>query len=66
MVKYAELFLAMKLSYVNAMAELCERLGADVHEVTRVWGRPADWAGVFEARPGRWGGSRVCRKTRMR
>ncbi|HEU0127171.1 MAG TPA: nucleotide sugar dehydrogenase, partial [Pseudonocardiaceae bacterium] len=35
MVKYAaNCFLAMKLSYVNAVAELCERFGADVLDVT--------------------------------
>lgn len=35
LVKYAANgFLAMKLSYVNAVAELCERLGADILDVT--------------------------------
>ncbi|MGC0366342.1 UDPglucose 6-dehydrogenase [Rhodococcus sp. 27YEA15] len=35
LVKYAANgFLAMKLSYVNAVAELCERLGADISDVT--------------------------------
>ncbi len=31
-------FLAMKISYANAIADLCERLGADVEEVTRAMG----------------------------
>ena len=31
-------FLAVKISYANALADLCERLGADVQEVTRAIG----------------------------
>jgi UDPglucose 6-dehydrogenase len=31
-------FLAMKISYVNALARLCERAGADVEAVTQVMG----------------------------
>jgi len=31
-------FLALKISYANQLAELCERLGADVEEVTRAMG----------------------------
>ena len=31
-------FLALKISYANAVADLCERLGADVEEVTRAMG----------------------------
>jgi UDPglucose 6-dehydrogenase len=31
-------FLAVKISYANVLAELCERLGADVQEVTRAVG----------------------------
>jgi UDPglucose 6-dehydrogenase len=31
-------FLALKISYANTIAELCERLGADVGEVTRAMG----------------------------
>jgi len=39
MVKYAaNCFLAMKLSYVNALAELCDVLGADVADVTEGMG----------------------------
>jgi UDPglucose 6-dehydrogenase len=58
MVKYAaNCFLAMKLSYVNAMAELCERLGADVHEVTEGMGYDKRIGQSFlKPGPG-WGGS---------
>jgi UDPglucose 6-dehydrogenase len=58
MVKYASnCFLAMKLSYVNAMAELCERLGADVHEVTEGMGYDKRIGQAFlKPGPG-WGGS---------
>lgn len=39
LIKYAaNCFLAMKLSYVNAVAELCDRLGADVADVTEGMG----------------------------
>ena len=39
LVKYAaNCFLAMKLSYVNAVAELCDRLGADISDVTEGMG----------------------------
>lgn len=31
-------FLAVKISYANAIAELCERMGANVQEVTRAMG----------------------------
>jgi len=31
-------FLALKISYANVLADLCERLGADVQEVTRAMG----------------------------
>lgn len=31
-------FLAMKISFANELADLCERLGADVEEVTRAMG----------------------------
>ena len=35
MIKYAaNCFLAMKLSYVNALAEMCERLDADIADIT--------------------------------
>ncbi|KOV88925.1 UDP-glucose/GDP-mannose dehydrogenase family protein [Nocardia sp. NRRL S-836] len=58
MVKYAaNCFLAMKLSYVNAVAELCERLGADVESVTEGMGHDRRIGQSF-LRPGPgWGGS---------
>jgi UDPglucose 6-dehydrogenase len=58
MIKYAANgFLAIKLSYANALAELCERLGADVTAVTRGIGRDHRIGGAFlEPGPG-WGGS---------
>ena len=40
MIKYASnAFLAMKISYVNEIANLCERVGADIQEVTSAMGR---------------------------
>ncbi|RJQ75005.1 UDP-glucose/GDP-mannose dehydrogenase family protein [Pseudonocardiaceae bacterium YIM PH 21723] len=58
MVKYAaNCFLAMKLSYVNAIAELCERLGADVNDVTEGMGYDRRIGQAFlNPGPG-WGGS---------
>jgi UDPglucose 6-dehydrogenase len=39
MIKYASnAFLAVKVSYINEMALLCEKVGADVHEVARAMG----------------------------
>ncbi|TDP93881.1 UDP-glucose dehydrogenase family protein [Labedaea rhizosphaerae] len=58
LVKYAaNCFLAMKLSYVNAMAELCERLGADISDVTEGMGYDRRIGQSFlQPGPG-WGGS---------
>ncbi len=39
MIKYASnAFLAVKISYINEMAEICERVGADVHQVAKGMG----------------------------
>ena len=39
LIKYASnAFLAVKISYINEMADLCERLGADVHDVAKGMG----------------------------
>ncbi|MGH3939942.1 MAG: UDP-glucose dehydrogenase family protein [Pseudonocardiaceae bacterium] len=58
MVKYAaNCFLAMKLSYVNAVAELCERLGADVLAVTEGIGYDRRIGQAFLAPGPGWGGS---------
>ncbi|MCG8915585.1 UDP-glucose/GDP-mannose dehydrogenase family protein [Actinokineospora sp. PR83] len=58
LVKYAaNCFLAMKLSYVNAVAELCDRLGADITDVTEGMGYDKRIGQAFlQPGPG-WGGS---------
>ncbi len=58
LVKYAaNCFLAMKLSYVNAVAELCDRLGADISDVTEGMGYDKRIGQAFlNPGPG-WGGS---------
>ena len=58
MVKYAaNCFLATKLSYVNAIAELCERLGANISDVTEGMGYDRRIGQSFlQPGPG-WGGS---------
>lgn len=58
MVKYAaNCFLATKLSYVNAVAELCERLGANIEDVTEGMGFDRRIGQSFlQPGPG-WGGS---------
>ncbi|MBZ2174084.1 UDP-glucose/GDP-mannose dehydrogenase family protein [Schnuerera sp. xch1] len=39
MIKYASnAFLAMKISYINELANLCEKVGADVHHVAKAMG----------------------------
>ncbi|MCY7343945.1 MAG: UDP-glucose/GDP-mannose dehydrogenase family protein [Pseudonocardia sp.] len=58
LVKYAaNCFLAMKLSYVNALSELCERLGADVLEVTEGMGYDRRIGQTFLSPGPGWGGS---------
>ncbi|MBC8090999.1 MAG: UDP-glucose/GDP-mannose dehydrogenase family protein [Pseudonocardia sp.] len=58
MVKYAaNCFLAMKLSYVNALAELCERLGADIGDVTEGIGHDRRIGQAFLTPGPGWGGS---------
>jgi UDPglucose 6-dehydrogenase len=56
--KYAaNAYLAMRLSYVNNMANLAERLGADGHQVLRVMGLdPRIGPHFLQPGPG-WGGS---------
>lgn len=55
--KYAaNSFLAVRLSFVNEIAELCERTGADIGEVTQVIGHdPRIGAAYLRPGPG-WGG----------
>jgi UDPglucose 6-dehydrogenase len=58
MIKYAaNCFLAMKLSYVNAIAELCERLDADVADVTEGMGYDKRIGQAFLSPGPGWGGS---------
>lgn len=58
MIKYAcNAFLAAKLSFVNGIAALCERLGADITEVVQgVGSDPRIGAQFLSPGPG-WGGS---------
>jgi UDPglucose 6-dehydrogenase len=60
LIKYtSNAFLAVKISYANVLADLCERLGADVQEVTRAVGLdPRISPGFLEAGLG-FGGSRL-------
>jgi UDPglucose 6-dehydrogenase len=56
--KYASnAFLALKLSYVNELAELCERLGAHIGDVTRAMGLDDRIGPAFLAPGPGWGGS---------
>jgi UDPglucose 6-dehydrogenase len=58
LVKYAgNCFLAIKLSYVNALAELCERLGADVVDVTEGLGFDRRIGNAYLSPGPGWGGS---------
>lgn len=58
LVKYAaNCFLAMKLSYVNAMAELCERVGADIADVTEGIGSDRRIGSSYLSPGPGWGGS---------
>jgi UDPglucose 6-dehydrogenase len=58
MIKYAaNCFLATKLSYVNAIAELCERLGADVADVTEGLGYDKRIGQAYLSPGPGWGGS---------
>jgi UDPglucose 6-dehydrogenase len=42
-------FLALKISYANVIADLCERIGADIEEVTRAMGLDSRIGGKFLA-----------------
>ena len=40
MIKYAaNAFLALKISYINEVANLCEKVGADIHQVAKAMGQ---------------------------
>ncbi|MGO1052304.1 UDP-glucose dehydrogenase family protein [Crossiella sp. CA198] len=65
LVKYASnSFLAMKLSYVNTLAELCERTGADLTAVTEGLGQDERIGPAFLAAGPGWGGSCLPKDTR--
>ncbi|MGZ3144536.1 UDP-glucose dehydrogenase family protein [Lentzea chajnantorensis] len=65
LVKYAaNCFLALKLSYVNSIAELCERVGGDIGSVAEGMGHdPRIGPGHLRPGPG-WGGSCLPKDTR--
>jgi UDPglucose 6-dehydrogenase len=64
--KYASnAFLALKLSYVNELAELCERLGADIADVGRVMGMDDRIGSAFLTPGPGWGGSCLPKDTEM-
>jgi len=58
MIKYAaNAFLAMKISFANEMANICERVGAEVSQVSRGIGLDGRIGGKFLAAGIGWGGS---------
>ncbi|WP_424950467.1 UDP-glucose dehydrogenase family protein [Deinococcus sp.] len=58
MIKYAaNAFLALKISFANEIAGLCERVGADIGEVARGIGSDARIGPRFLAAGAGWGGS---------
>ena len=58
MIKYASnAFLATKISFINEIARICERTGADVGEVARGMGLDPRIAPAFLAAGIGWGGS---------
>ncbi len=58
MIKYASnCFLATKISYINEIAQLCEKLGADVTEVARGMGLDTRIGPAFLNAGIGWGGS---------
>jgi UDPglucose 6-dehydrogenase len=65
LVKYASnCFLAMKLSYVNTLAELCEHVGADIEDVTEGMRLDERIGSAFlDPGPG-WGGSCLPKDTK--
>jgi UDPglucose 6-dehydrogenase len=65
LVKYASnCFLAMKLSYVNTLAELCEQVGADIEDVTEGMRLDQRIGSAFLAPGPGWGGSCLPKDTK--
>ncbi|WP_174186630.1 UDP-glucose dehydrogenase family protein [Nocardia barduliensis] len=63
--KYASnAFLAVKLSFVNTLAQLCERVGADITKVTGAMGMDDRIGPDFLAPGPGWGGSCLPKDTR--
>ncbi|PXX68914.1 UDPglucose 6-dehydrogenase [Nocardia tenerifensis] len=63
--KYASnAFLAVKLSFVNTLAELCEQVGADITKVTAAMGLDDRIGPAFLAPGPGWGGSCLPKDTR--
>ncbi|GAB2639321.1 UDP-glucose dehydrogenase family protein [Nocardia goodfellowii] len=63
--KYASnAFLAVKLSFVNTLAELCEQVGADITKVTEAMGLDDRIGPAFLAPGPGWGGSCLPKDTR--
>lgn len=60
----ANAFLATRLSFVNAMANICEAAGADVHQMMRVVGLDPRIGPKFLAAGPGWGGSCLPKDTR--
>jgi UDPglucose 6-dehydrogenase len=65
MAKYASnAFLALKVSYINVLAELCERMGADISDVSAAMGLDARIGPAFLSPGPGWGGSCLPKDTR--